>query len=150
MRPAKPPPEGQAFMMTHDGIVPITAKGARLDGRGSVDADKMVGGDAAVIRAIEQSVEGPSVEYVPRAEPRSYTPNRITIDERPTHSLEITVDERPLDVLKMARARIAQLRKEVARIRRLEQELAELERLVAAAKEKKSAPVRPIKPALAR
>jgi len=66
-------------------------------------------------------------------------------DIKPSKSIPTKL--RPGDILKMAQARVREIRVELREHKRLEKELAELERLIAAAKATPLAAVRPINPA---
>lgn len=69
--------------------------------------------------------------------------SRVTQSKLREHKSKPAVSDKPVNVVRLAKARLRVLDKEIARIRKLEKERDELRRLVAAAEQKRTlAPVR--------
>lgn len=130
--------EGQAFLFTPMGAVPMRPDGTPLEVIDS-PVDKIAEfSPIATAREIQQ--QHVSDRPAPRA-----LPARQTVISRPTPA-HASIDSamKPGEVVKAARARAKAIRAELRRMKRLEQELAELDRLIAAAKQKPVALVRHI------
>lgn len=117
--------EGQAFMFTPGGPVPMAPDGTLLEVSGFSTTQEH---GATVPRA--------AVVAIPTAARSGILPVVTTPTAAPLL--------RPRDVVKAARARATEIRTELRRMKHLEKELGELDRLIAAAKHKPVAIVRQI------
>lgn len=128
--------EGQTFMFSPLGALPIAADGS----------DALL----AFARAEAELTGSPSPEPEPKQERFPFAPGAVGRNARPGAQVAPVVIQapsaplKPKDVVRAAKARAADIRRELKRLRALEKELAELERLIAAAKQKPVAIVRNI------
>jgi uncharacterized protein with von Willebrand factor type A (vWA) domain len=116
--------EGQAFMFTPGGAIPMAQDGTPLATTGASTTEMSPG---TVRRGAQTMLALP--DLAPRVS--ELTPPSTTA-------------LRPKDVVKAAKARVREIRAELRHMKRLEQQLGELERLIAAAKHKPVALVRNI------
>jgi len=122
--------EGQGFQFTPYGVLPLGAVGGN-------QPPEMA---PAVVRAGFAPVSVPIAESAPVAQPVAIAQSRPQPFKRETL--------RPADVLKAARARVREIKAELKHHTRLQCELRQLQNLLAAARIKPAADVKPLRRAV--
>lgn len=118
--------EGQAFMFSPMGMIPIEQDGTPLE-RIAIDKTATNGG------TVRPTIEAAESRVAPQQIPVQASLPLVAVPAL-----------KPRDVVKAAKTRAAEIRAQLRVMKRLEKELVELERLIAAAKQKPVALVRNI------